>query len=313
MTDAFKPGLQDWTPDQYHADPCPAPALSSSLARTILTSTPLHAWAQSPRLDDEYVRVEKTVFDVGSAVHKLYLGKGSKLKIINADAFNTKIAKTERDQAYSDGLTPLLKRQFADVQDMVAAGRFQLQKNETGDPFEQVDRANAEACFAWQSDGIWNRCMCDLIDQPNRIVWDLKTTGLTANPETLSRIVDGRGYDVQAAHYLDGLHSCLPDYGGGWKFRFVIQEKFYPFLLSVVELSDEWIDTARRKLKRAREVWRWCLESGVWPGYPGVICHLDQPTYSEGQWFEREIREDGVRQKTGLDVLALAMRWQAPT
>ncbi len=102
MTATFKPGLQDWTPDQYHADPCPTPALSSSLARTLLDKTPLHAWAQSPRLDDEYVRVEKTVFDVGSAVHKLYLGKGSDLKIINASAFNTKIAKEERNQAYED-------------------------------------------------------------------------------------------------------------------------------------------------------------------------------------------------------------------
>ncbi len=192
---------------------------------------------------------------------------------------------------------------------MVAAGTYQLERHECGNPFAAIDPEDVEDCFAWEAGGVLNRSMIDRLDRKNRIIWDLKTTGLSANPEDLDRIVASRGYDVQAAQYLEGVEDSLDR----MKFRFVFQEKFYPFLLSVVELSDEWIDTGRRKLRRAREIWRSCLDSGNWPGYPAVVCQLDQPAFSEGRWFEREIREDGIRQKTGRDVLELAMRWQAPT
>ncbi len=308
MTD-FKPGVQAWTEDQYHADLCPEPALSSSLARTMINETPLHAWVSSPRLNPDFEPEDNTAFDIGKAAHKLYLGKGSKLKIITAKAYNTNAAKADRDEAYKAGLIPLLRHQFDDVKDMVDAGRFQLQRHSIGDPFINAKPEDCEVCLAWEADGVLNRCMIDRIDHDNRIIYDFKTTGLTANPDRLDRIASDRGYEVQDAHYIDGVKSI---FGGDWRFLFVFQEKKYPFLLSVIEMSPDWIDTGLRMVRRARQMWRWCLDSGVWPGYPSEVCMLSAPTWKDNQWYERELREANVQQSIKRDVLALSMKFQAP-
>lgn len=305
----FNFGVQNWTEDEYHRDPCPEPALSSSLAKTIINETPLHAWVSSPRLDPDFERTEKAEFDIGNGAHKLYLGKGSDLAIIPAKAFNTNAAKAARDQAYAEGLTPLLTHQFDKVKDMVDAGRFQLQRHECGDPFVDADPDDVEVCIAWEQDGVINRAMLDRIDRKKRIIWDLKTSGVSANPDRLDRVVSDRGYDISNAHYTDGAREV---FGGDWTMRFVFQEKTYPYLLSIIDLHPEWIDTARRKVKRARHVWRYCLDSGVWPGYPSKVCTLEAPAYHDAKWYAREVQEDDVKRKTGADVLRLGMEFQAP-
>lgn len=60
----------------YHADPCKTPSLSASLADTILSGTPRHAWLESPRLNPDHEPVEKRAFDIGSAAHEVLLGNG---------------------------------------------------------------------------------------------------------------------------------------------------------------------------------------------------------------------------------------------
>ena len=37
--------------DEYHADPCPTPSLSSGIARVLWANTPMHAWFKHPRLN----------------------------------------------------------------------------------------------------------------------------------------------------------------------------------------------------------------------------------------------------------------------
>jgi hypothetical protein len=63
----------------YHGDPCKVPSLSSSIARILYEETPLHARYWHPRLrppkPDEIEKPDRTMA-VGSAVHKVMLGKG---------------------------------------------------------------------------------------------------------------------------------------------------------------------------------------------------------------------------------------------
>ena len=47
---ATEPGLYRMTAEQYFADPCPAPSLSSSTIRRMLQWTPAHAAAFHPRI-----------------------------------------------------------------------------------------------------------------------------------------------------------------------------------------------------------------------------------------------------------------------
>ena len=43
-------GIHDIPPREYHADPCPAPSLSRSIAKLLVERSPAHAYAAHPRL-----------------------------------------------------------------------------------------------------------------------------------------------------------------------------------------------------------------------------------------------------------------------
>ena len=71
------PGLYDMPEADYHADPCPEPSLSSTLARLMVNRSPRHAWTASPRLNPDHEPVNKETFDVGRAAHAVLLGRGA--------------------------------------------------------------------------------------------------------------------------------------------------------------------------------------------------------------------------------------------
>lgn len=301
-----EPGIFKATEAEYHADPCPEPSLSSSLAKEIVNKTPIHAWTASQRLNPDFEPVNKTVFDVGTAAHTVYTGTGAAIRVIDAEAFTTKASREERDAAYERGLTPLLASQWERVQDMVAAGRVQLRAHDCGDVF---DGGECEVNFAAIVGGVWSRCRVDCLDREHRIVYDLKTTGENPAPEAFARTMANLSYDIQAAHYVDTVEAVL---GKGWRFRLIVQEKAPPHLLSVIELSPEWIALGRRKIARARELWRRCLDTGQWPGFPAVVAVVEAPGWHEGKWTEREINEAQIQRQTGRDALDMAFKFQAP-
>lgn len=74
---SLKPGVHRIPEAEYHADPAPAPSLSSGIARALLARSPRHAWIMSPRLNPEWAPVEKKAFDLGRAGHRAVLGVGT--------------------------------------------------------------------------------------------------------------------------------------------------------------------------------------------------------------------------------------------
>lgn len=65
-----RPGLYLGVPEaEYHADPCPEPSLSSTIAKTLLASSPLHAAVRHPRLARQQQKVEREAFDRGKVAH----------------------------------------------------------------------------------------------------------------------------------------------------------------------------------------------------------------------------------------------------
>jgi hypothetical protein len=85
----------------YHADPCPKPSLSCSLAKIIWKESSLHAWEAHPKLNPDYEPTNKRIFDLGSASHAVLLERGeSKLVVIDADSYRTNKSKHERNEAY---------------------------------------------------------------------------------------------------------------------------------------------------------------------------------------------------------------------
>lgn len=303
------PGSYDLPAETYHADPAPAPSLSSTLARAILFQSPLHAWAQSPRMNPHHEPVQNDAFSLGNAAHTALLAKGQPFVCSGYDDFRTKAAREEREELEAQGCVVLRPADFERVEMMVRAARVQLDLHKIGDVFR--DGVNERSHFA-EIDGVWCRCMTDNMTAKGRIIYDYKTTAASAAPEAAIRTICNYGYDVQAAHYRDVVRAVT---GENWRFRFVIQEKSDPFALSVTELSEDWLTTAGKKAARARELWRMCLErygEAPWPGYPAVVAVVDAPTWHESRWLDREEAEADYRRATGKDVLTAALEFQAP-
>ena len=158
-------------------------------------------------------------------------------------------------------------------------------------------------------DGTWCRAMVDSApEDPAEPLYDLKTTQ-DAAPEAVMRSIMTYGYDVQAAHYLDTWEAAT---GEKRKFRFVFDEKEAPHEVAVVELGADTLDLARRKVARAREMWRLCLSQDDWPGYPRGVHTIDLPEFFQSRWMDRETADADYRSTYGHDIVEAVRRWQGP-
>src|SRR5438105_1035609 len=114
------------TAAEYHADPCPAPSLTASVANILINQSPKHAWAAHPRLNPDFKREEDDRFSIGTAVHSLLLEGDDIAYVILADSWRTNDAKEARDYARSLGRVPLLQKQHEGALQMVTAIREQI-------------------------------------------------------------------------------------------------------------------------------------------------------------------------------------------
>lgn len=304
-----RPGVYDIAAEAYHSDPVgPAPSLSASIAHTLLEFSPAHAWLKHPRLNPNHAAEHKTIFDLGSAAHKLILGKGAELHIIDAADFKKTAAREERDAAREQGMTPILGHQYEAALAMADAARKQLARHE--DAAGAFANGLAEQTLVWQERGTWCRCMLDFLPSGGNVFHDLKTTGASANPDTWGqRTLYDIGADIQTAFYRRGIKAVLGIEDA--HFRFIVIENEEPFALSVVELSPGAVHMADRKVEEALAWWRWCLARDRWPGYPRRTCYVDPPVWQEKRWLEREERAQ-LAADGGEDMRKLALDWQRP-
>ena len=289
-----EPGLYRDVPDaDYHADPCPAPSLSASIAKVLLWRSPLHAAARHPRLAKRKVREEKAAFDIGRVAHALLLGRGADFAVIGHEDWRTKAAREAREEARGRGLTPILRPQFERAEAMVASLRAQLREHECAGAFEG---GMAEATLVWREpNGIWCRARIDWMPDhqaKGMVVYDYKTTSVPAEPAAFGgRTLFALGYDLQAAFYLRGIRAVLGI--GDARLRFVVQETEEPWAATVLEIGPASLAMAERRIAKAIELWGRCLETGIWPAYPPRVCHVEAPAWHEHRVLDAEAREAG--------------------
>jgi len=270
---------------EYHRDPCPAPSLSASTLRTFLSQSPLHAWRKHPKLGGA-PEEHRELWDLGTAGHALILEKNEdRFVIVEADSWRTKDAKSQRDQAWDDGLIPILEEKYENVLRMVKG--FERAKSRFTDTPPLMDAGKPEQTLIWQEDGIWLRARLDWLRDDHAGIDDLKTTG-SANPHAWIRTHLFRmGFDIQSAFYQRGLRAITGsvDYAA---FRFALIENEAPFAGSVVSLDPEAMFHAHDKVEQGIQRWRACLESNKWPGYPTETCYAEAPAWDLAQWAERD-------------------------
>lgn len=273
------PGVYDMTAETYHRDPVPGGSLSSSGARRLLPpSCPAKF-----KWERDHPQPHKTEFDVGHAVHKLVLGDGPEIVVVDAGDWKTAKARDERDEAYALGHVPLLERQYLEVLTMVRS----LRSHPVASALFAHERGRPEQSLFWVDGptGVWRRARLDWLPDPDTgrmIAGDLKT-GREASPEGIEKAVRQHAYHQQAAWYLDGIAALnlAPDPA----FVFVFVEKEPPYLVTVAEVDAMALRIARDLNRQALETFRECTETGHWPGYSDQVIPVRLPAWVENAYL----------------------------
>lgn len=200
----------------------------------------------------------KAAYDIGTAAHSLILEDDtSGLSIVNADDWRSKAAREEREAAYTEGTVPLLAKEFAVVEAMCDAVMAHPHASRL------LTGHVAERSYFAEIGGAEAKCRADAVHEGIGAVVDLKTT-TDADPAEFGRTAYGFGYHQQVAWYQDVIQAVT---GFAPAFYFVLVEKTAPYLVSVVELTPEFVDYGREANARALTIYQQCQESGEWPGY----------------------------------------------
>jgi hypothetical protein len=303
-----KPGIYTIPEAEYHADPCPTPSASASLLATLIDKSPRHAWYQHPRLNPDHEAEHKTAFDFGSAVHALLLEGDAGVTVLDFPDFRTNAAKEARDAAYEAGRTPILQKDWVDVERMVAATRTQLAQHAE---FPNIEADHTfERTLVWREGDVWCRARVDILPDlgTTDILADFKTTSGSAHPDQVTRRLYETGADIQNAWYRRGAKVL------GYKsprFQYVMQERDAPYALSIVEFDNQAQELADHRCDEAFRLYCECLASGRWPGYPAYTAVIEAPAWYGYRWGDYLARK-GDAEERGTDINKLAMDWQAP-
>ena len=157
----------------YHADPCPAPSLSASIAKKLCLASPLHAWHAHPRLNPAAVDENGEHFDIGTAAHALLLEGTSAVAVIDAKDYRTNAAKEARDAAYAAGQIAAPGGPVGRRPGDGGRARAQLAAHTDGGA-DMFPNGQPEQTLIWQEDDVWCRARLDWL-RPGAID-DYKTT-----------------------------------------------------------------------------------------------------------------------------------------
>lgn len=233
------------------------PALSQSIAWTMLSRSPFHAWHQHPDLGG--LRSPPTEDgDAGTLVHELVLG-GSNVEVLDFKDWRTNEAKAARAAARDDGRTPVLQKKIDAVQPAVAAITAALDA-------DGLAPANftCEKRIRWDYGGIRCEGTPDAyrVDDSSAIIWELKTTKTLGNRIAMSRKGAGLGWPIQREAYVTALETLHPHVAGRVEWHWVLAELERPHRVVITSASPSMVELGRLRWERAVIMWRELIESG---------------------------------------------------
>lgn len=267
-----EPGIHDMDNETYHSHKY---ALSSSGARTLIESCPAIF-----RYEQDHPQEPKKVWDIGNAAHKLVLGEGPKLRLVDYERWDTKPAKAAVAEAREAKAIPLKRAEYQQVHDMADALRQHPIASLLFDP----EHGTPERSLFWRDEktDVMRRARLDWLPNPRTgrlIIPDYKTCR-SAHPEKLQKAIEEFGYHQQDDTYRSGCHALgIADSEAA--FVFVCQEKTAPYVITVIEVNA----TARRigaaRNRRALETFAHCTATGYWPGYSDDVVPTALPGWAE--------------------------------
>ena len=141
-----------------------------------------------------------------------------------------------------------------------------------------------EESFTWDDGGIPCKSRLDGYSIKLGAVVDLKTTR-DASLSAFSRAIVSYGYHRQAAFYLRAAKPAALHLDS---FVFICVESEPPHAVAVYALDAAAIAQGDAEVSRLLEVYRKCIETGVWPGYADEIKTIQIP-----KWAYRDVPFEG--------------------
>lgn len=273
-----KPGVYELPADEYHADVAvKGGSLSSTWARKLMEPAGPARFIHERRNPQP----RKAVFEFGNVAHSVVLGGPEPAVypdevLAKNGAVSTKEAKEFGDAARAKGLIPMKQAEMDVVMAMAEAIRANPDAMEALNPEGAMHEVSAYRIDP--ATGMWVRARFDSLT-PGAGIADYKTVAEgNADPSHFARkTAHELGYHQQDAWYLDMAVALDLIPQNGW-FKFVLQEKKAPYLVSVVQLSDLYRSFGRDLNRAAIELYAECRRTNTWPGFTGTTI-VDPPKW----------------------------------
>lgn len=277
-----EPGVYEMPSEVYHADPVIGGSLSATgMKRLLPPSCPAKfKWL----LDNP--EPPKKEFDLGHAAHREVLTEGEAIEVLDFPDWRTKAAQEARDAARAEGKVPILTKQARQVEEMAQA----IREHPVAGALFRPGTGKAEQSLFWRDTDTKQFCRAriDWLPDPDEngrvIVADYKTTADGEPSYALPKTVGRYSYELQAAHYLDGVKTLR--LAKNPTFIFVFQEKEAPYVVTVVELDMTALAIGRILRERAIATYRECLAADHWPPYSEETVLLALPPYIVDEYLE---------------------------
>lgn len=271
------------TPDQYFAEPCPAPALTNSGIKILAKpgAAPAKFAHAHPAIGQPAEERRQTAAMYrGSLVHRLALDKGKDFVISPYDAYRSGEAKAWRADVEASGRMPVKQAAFDEAEEMAARVRPHILQACRGEAYD------TEVVIAWEEVveltpslhvGIWCRAMLDVWCPALGLALDVKTCA-AADDDACDKAFSN-GYAVQDAWYLRGINALAEQTEKGRaRFGFLFVESEAPYLARDVSASEGYRHAANMMIDRALWLFARGIHTKEWPGYEP---HRAAPT----PWF----------------------------
>lgn len=268
------PEILDLPAEDYHR----RPELSSSGARRLLPPSTPARFSYLSTVDEPPTRA----MQLGTAAHSTILGKGAQPVLVEAEEWRTNAVKAQVAEHIAAGRVPVKPSEWEQISGMVRA----IRAHPVAGPLLTEGSGVAERAVFWSDPETGVRCRALLDWTPNngRSIVDLKTTADVA-PSGLGRLFAAHGYPIQAAWYLDAARA-VGLAGPETPFIFVFVSREPPHEVVIADCDRDDLAWAHEQCRLARQIYRDCAESGIWPSYPTEPITVRMPP-----WARRDPQE----------------------
>ena len=123
----------------------------------------------------------------------------------------------------------------------------------------------------------------DALCRGHSVIIDLKTTN-DASWTGFQKSIQNFGYHVSAAMYLEGVNQCKPllqemGHFAYTKFLFVCVENVEPYLTSIYELDQQYLDLGKALYRRGLHALKYGMDND-WPGFPEEVRVIEPPSWA---------------------------------